>query len=373
MPASLPAECRCAVLSAFRQPLRTERFPLPRDLAPGELLIEVELAGICGTDVHLARGELPIALPVILGHETTGRIAAMGSPQTRDWLGRPLAVGDRVSFTVGRSCGTCRYCRVYRLPSRCPNRRAYGVSTPCDRPPHLLGGYGQYHFLYADTAVFRLPDDLPSEAVVGAGCALVTVVHGFERMPVQWAESVVIQGAGPVGLAALAVAKESGARTVIVIGGPAQRLERCRRFGADRTIDIDEVRDPADRLRLVREATDGLGADVVVECAGLPQAVAEGWELCRDGGRYLVLGHYGDAGPAALNPHLITRKELTIYGSWGSEPQHWARALEFLRTRRDRYPFHELLTHRFALEQVNEALDAVARWQTGKAVIVPNG
>jgi len=372
MAAGLPATCQCAVMTAFNQPIRTQSFRLPSELKPGELLIRVELAGMCGTDVHLHKGQLDVPLPLIMGHETAGRVAALGDGETRDWLGRPLVVGDRVSFTVGRTCGRCRYCRVYRLPSRCLNRRAYGVNTPCDSPPHLLGGYGQYHFLHADTAVFRLADDLPSEAVVGAGCALVTAVHGFERLQMQSGESVVIQGAGPVGLAALALAKDAGGRPCIVIGGPRARLERCRRFGADLTIDIDEVPDPAKRRRMVLAATEGLGADMVVECVGLPQAVAEGWELCRDGGKYLVLGHYGDAGPIALNPHLITRKELTVLGSWGSEPQHWVKALELLRTRRDRYPFHELITHRFALDQVDQALAAVANWQTGKAVIVPN-
>lgn len=369
--ACLPKSAACAVMTAFNAPLEVREYPLPRDLKPGEMLLEVELAGMCGTDVHLHKGQLNIPLPLILGHETTGRIVALGAPDTKDWLGRPLALGDRVSFTVGRTCRQCRYCRVYRLPSRCVNRKAYGVSTPCGEPPHLLGGYGQFHFLHADAAVFKLPDDLPSEAVVGAGCALVTAVHGFEKMQMQWAESVLIQGSGPVGLAALAIAREAGGRPIIVIGGPRERLERCRRFGADMTIDIDEVRDPAARRRIVLDATHGLGADIVVECVGHPAAVAEGWELARDGGKYLVLGHYGDAGPIPLNPHVITHKELTVLGTWGSEPQHWTVALEFLRTRRERYPFHELITHRFRISQANEALQAVANWQTGKAVIVP--
>lgn len=368
----LPASCQCAVMTGFNAPLAVQTYPMPADLKPGELILRVELAGICGTDVHLHKGQLAIPLPVVLGHETTGVIAAMGSSDTRDWLGRPLKLGDRVCFTVGRTCKTCRYCRVYRLPSRCMHRTAYGVSLSSASPPHILGGYGQYHFLYADTAVFKLPADLPSEAVVGAGCALVTAIHGFEKMKMQWAESVLIQGSGPVGLAALAIAKEAGGRPIIVIGGPRDRLERCKRFGADITIDIDEVRDPAARRKIVLDATGGLGADVVVECVGMPQAVAEGWDLARDGGQYLVLGHYGDAGPTMLNPHVITRKELTVLGTWGSEPQHWVTSLEFLRTRRDRYPFHELITHRFGIAQANEALAAVANWQTGKAVIVPD-
>lgn len=368
----LPAACRCAVMTAFNEPLSVAEYPLPRDLKPGELILRVEMAGMCGTDVHLHKGQLKVPLPLVMGHETAGRVAAIGGGSRHDWLGRPLAIGDRVAFTVGRTCGQCRYCRVHRRPSRCLHRKAYGVNISSADAPHALGGYGQYQFLFADTAVFCLPDDLPSEAVVGAGCALVTCVHGFEKLAMTWGESVLIQGAGPVGLASLALAKEAGGRPVIVIGGPRERLERCRRFGADLTIDIDDVPDPTRRRQMVLDATDGLGADNVIECVGMPQAVVEGWDLCRDGGKYLVLGHYGDAGPAMLNPHLITRKELTVLGTWGSEPQHWVRALELLRTRRERYPFHELITHRFGLDQVNEALAAVGRWQTGKAVIVPN-
>lgn len=359
-------------MDAFNQPVTLREYPLPTNLAPGDVLVRVTMAGVCGTDVHLHRGQLNVPLPLIMGHETVGEVAAIGG-ESNDWLGNPLAVGDRVSWTVGRPCGQCRYCRLFRLPSRCMNRRAYGVNTPCGNPPHFLGGYAQFHHLAAGTAIFRLPADLPSEALIGAGCALVTCVHAYEKMPLRWAESVVVQGAGPVGLAAVALASDAGARPIIVVGGPRERLERCRRFGADVTIDLDEVPNADKRRGIVLEHTDGLGADVVVECVGHPAAVAEGWPLARDGGRYMVLGQYCDAGPTPLNPHLITRKELEVYGSYGSEPHHWARAIAFLRARRERFPFHELITHRFGLEQVNEALAAVAAWQTAKAVICPNG
>jgi threonine dehydrogenase-like Zn-dependent dehydrogenase len=369
--ARMTAIAKAAVMGAFNAPIELREYPVPDRLADGDVLVEVTLAGVCGTDVHLHQGQLDVPLPLIMGHETVGRVAAIGG-EADDWLGAALAIGDRVSWTVGRPCGECLYCRLHRLPSRCVNRKAYGVNTPCDRPPHWLGGYAQYHHLRAGTAIFKLADDLRSESLIGAGCALVTCVHGFERMPLQWAESVVVQGAGPVGLAALALASDAGARPIIVIGGPADRLERCRRFGADVTIDIDEVTNADKRRGIVLEHTNGLGADVVVECVGHPAAVAEGWPLARDGGRYLVLGQYCDAGPTQLNPHLITRKELQVFGSYGSEPHHWARALEFLRVRSERFAFHELITHRFALDQVNEALAAVAAWKTGKAVIEPN-
>ncbi len=358
-------------MTAFKRPIEIREFPVPTDLEPGDVLVRVTLAGVCGTDVHLHQGELAVPLPLILGHETAGVVAATGGDCV-DWLGEALNVGDTVSWTVGVPCGHCKYCRLYRLPSRCANRKAYGVDTPCDAAPHFLGGYAQYHHLRAGTSIFKLPHDLRPETVIGAGCSLVTVVHGFEKMPVRWAESVVVQGAGPVGLAAIAVAADAGARPLIAIGGPADRLERCRRFGADLTIDIEEVPDPARRREIVLEHTGGLGADMVVECVGHPAAVSEGWELNRDGGRYLVLGQYCDGGSTPLKPHLITRKELEIAGSYGSEPPHWAKAIAFLRARGEKYPFGELITHRFRLDQVNEALEEVAQWRTGKAVICPN-
>jgi threonine dehydrogenase-like Zn-dependent dehydrogenase len=368
----LPERAQAAVMTDFNKPLILRDFALPRELPEGDLLVRVDLAGMCGTDVHLHRGQLPIPLPVILGHESVGTIVAMGSPRP-DWTGRDLSVGDRVTWSVGLWCDQCWFCRVARIPTRCINRTAYGVSTPCDAPPHLLGGYAQYHYLHARCAVLKLPDDLPGEAVVGAGCALVTAIHGVEKMGMTWGESVVIQGAGPVGLASMVVAKEAGACPVIMIGGPSGRLETARRFGADIVIDIDEVDDASARRGLVLEATEGRGADAVIECVGEPHAVVEGWELCRDGGRYLVLGHYGDAGPTLLNPHVITRKELSVYGSWGSEPRHTVKALQLLRTRAARYPFAELISHRYRLDQVNDALSAISRWETSKAAVVPNG
>jgi L-iditol 2-dehydrogenase len=180
-----------------------------------------------------------------------------------------------------------------------------------------------------------------------------------------------VQGAGPVGIAALAVAKSAGASEVILIGAPSHRLEMARRFGADHVINLDEVRDPAARIAAVRDLTDGFGADAVLECVGHPSAVSEGTEMCRDGGKYLVLGHYCDAGCASFNPHIVTRKQLHVIGSWSSEPRHLKAALQFLRTTSAQFPFASMVSHRFGLTQVNEALETTARWQSAKSVIVP--
>lgn len=362
---------KAVVLDQFKSPLVAREFPLPDELPAGAALVRTEMAGICGTDVHLWKGELPIKLPVILGHETVGRIVELGAGLERDWTGLPLKVGDRVTWNSTTSCGQCFYCAVKRQPTRCPHRRAYGIGYRCDEAPHFLGGYAEFHFLQPRATSFRLPDDLPTESVIGAGCALITAIHGVERTGIEWQDVVVVQGAGPVGIAALAVAKSTGASRVIVIGGPKKRLELARRFGADEVIDVDEVREPSSRIDAIRQFTSGFGADVVLECVGIPTAIGEGMEMCRDGGKYLVLGHYCDAGPVMWNPHVITRKQLQVFGSWSSEPRHLKAAIDFLRANQERFPFAQMVSHRFPLERADEALQTTARWEALKSVIVP--
>jgi threonine dehydrogenase-like Zn-dependent dehydrogenase len=361
---------RASVLEQFKNPLTLRDFPLP-EVEPGAALVRTEMAGICGTDVHLWKGELKIALPVILGHETVGTIEQVGAGLERDWNGEPLSVGDRVTWTSTISCGRCFYCAEKKQPTRCPHRRAYGIGYRCDEAPHFMGGYAEFHYLRPGSNIFKIPSDLATESVIGAGCALITAIHGVERTGIDWQDIVVVQGAGPVGISALAVAKSAGASKVIVLGAPAARLEMAKRFGADHVINIDDVKTPEARIAAVKDLSRGYGADVVLECVGHPSAITEGMEMCRDGGKYLVLGHYCDAGPVMWNPHIITRKQLQVFGSWSSEPRHMRAAIEFLRTHKERFPFETMVTHRFPLERANEALETTAKWISAKSVIVP--
>ena len=361
---------RAAVLTAYRQPLELRDFPLPA-VAAGEVLVRVEMAGICGTDVHLCDGELNIPLPVILGHETVGKIEGLGDGLKQDWRGGDLTIGDRITWASSIVCGECYYCRLKRQPTRCLFRKAYGISYCADEAPHLRGGYAQYVLLRAGTSIFRVPDAVSTESVVGAGCALTTVLHGVEHTTIELGDTVVVQGAGPVGLAAVAVAIASGAAKVIVIGAPQRRLELARHFGAHTAISVEEVPDAAERRKLVLAETGPYGADVILECVGRPSAVPEGWELCRDGGKCLVLGQYANAGDIAINPHMITRKQLQISGSWGFEPRHVDRALHLLEIPHWQERFAAEVTHRFPLEQASEALETARRQVAGKTVIVP--
>lgn len=361
---------RAAVLVRYNEPLELREYPVIDKPGPGEAIMRVEMAGICGTDVHLWKGELPVPLPVILGHESAGRIEALGEGLVKDWRGRPLAIGDRVTWASSVICGECFYCRVKRQPTRCVARKAYGISYCCDETPHLRGGYAERIVLRAGSSIFKLPDALPTESVVGAGCALTTAIHGLERCPVGWGDVVVIQGTGPVGLAALAVAKQSGAGKIIAVGGPAHRLELARAFGADVTIDFAGA-SAAERQKQIVEAAGGFGADVVIECVGIPDAVNEGIELCRDGGKFLVLGQYANAGNISFNPHTITRKQLEVRGSWGFEPRHVDAALSMLQLNGWAERFAGQITHRFPLDRANEAMETVREWRSGKAVLTP--
>jgi len=362
---------RAAVLNDFEAPFELREFPVPSALEPTAALVRVEMAGVCGTDVHLWKGQLPIPRPNILGHETVGSIAALGSELQRDWRGEPLRVGDRVTWSSSLACGQCFYCKEKPQPTRCLNRKAYGISYDCTFPPHAFGGYAEWIYLQPGTAIFKLEDALSTTRVIGAGCALVTAIHGIERLGLNWGDNLVIQGAGPVGLAALAVALDHGLGHAIVIGGPRHRLETARQFGATHCIDLDEFRTVAQRIDMVRDLTRGFGADTVLECVGIPDVVPEGLEMCRDGGRFLVLGHYGNAGSVAINPHVITRKQLLVQGAWGSEPRHMDRALSFLLHKGDRFPFENLVTHRFNLASAMQAISTTSRWQSTKSVIEP--
>jgi threonine dehydrogenase-like Zn-dependent dehydrogenase len=329
------------------------------------------MAGICGTDVHLADGELSIPLPVILGHETVGHIEKLGFGLELDWRGGTLSVGDRVTWASSVVCGECYYCRQKRQPTRCVFRKAYGISYCADEQPHLRGGYAEFILLRAGSSIFRIPASIPTAAVVGAGCALTTVLHGLERATVTLGDVVVIQGSGPVGLAALAVSLQSGASKVVVIGAPQRRLDFAREFGAHAVISVEEATTPEARRKLVFDQIGPCGADVVVECVGRPSAVPEGWELCRDGGKYLVLGQYANAGEVPMNPHVITRKQLQVIGSWGFEPRHVDAALKLLENKHWQTRFAEEVTDRYSLLQANDALEKARLGNGGKTVITP--
>ena len=362
---------KAVVLAAPSQPIEIRDFPKPRDVEAGAALLKVEMAGICGTDVNLWRGRLKIPYPVISGHETVGTLEKIGNGLEKDLLGKPLKEGDRVYFASGIDCGRCYYCQIAKEQTRCLNRKIYGITMSCKDSPYLFGGHAEYVYLLPKTYIFKVPESLPTEPLVAVGCAAPTMIHGLDVVGIKAGEDVVIQGSGPVGLFGLVLAKESGASKVIIIDSEESRLKTAKDLGADYTMNLVDYATPKDRIQKVLELTDGLGADAVLECTGNPQALEDGLLMCKDNGRYLVAGHFTDKGTAQINPHIITRKQLKIFGSWGMAPRHYHKALRILEKVNYKYHLERLITHTFPVEKAQDAFDAVENRKVVKAVFKP--
>lgn len=365
----IPKTCKAALLEEYGKPLQIREVRVP-EVEPMGVLVKVEMAGICGTDVHSQRGELTIKppLPTIPGHETIGRIVKLGAGRKIDVAGESLKEGDRVMW-AHVDCGECYGCEVARDSVQCSSRMFYGYA----HPTALRGGFAEFEYLTPATKIVKVPEDVSEEEAIGVGCAFRTVVGGFERFGgVRFQENVVVQGAGPVGLYSALVAAVAGAGSVIVVGAPATRLELAKRWGARYTVNIDEVKDPAARKDRILSFTNGRGPEVVVECSGVPAAFNEGLDMIQKGGRYLVMGQTS-AHAVPVAPGLITGKGLYIVGGSGASIPHYYKALQFIKNKKDKYPFGDLVTHRFKLEEIMKAYEVMASGEAIKPVIDNRG
>ncbi|MCC6705885.1 MAG: zinc-binding dehydrogenase [Thermomicrobiales bacterium] len=364
---------RGAVLKAFNEPLSIETAEISAP-GPGAMVVRVTHGGVCGTDVHLHHGNLKIPTPVILGHEGIGTIEQLGEGVTADFDGNPLNVGDTVAWMSSIPCGHCYWCAIEHEPTLCETRRVYGINQAFEVWPHLSGSWADAIYLQPGSTIFKLPEGVNPIQAIALGCAAPTAVHGvLDIMRIGFGDTVVVQGAGPVGLAAAMYAHFSGASKVIVVGGPASRLEIAREIGVgDLHLDIFDGTTPADRLERILDETAGRrGADVVLECTGVPTAVAEGLDMVRKNGQYLVLGQYTDRGETPINPHVITRKQLHVHGSWTFGPSQYARYIATLPELAKRFDLEKLVTT-YPLAEANQALSDMAAGKVMKAVLLAN-
>lgn len=364
----VPASSRAAVVRQFKAPVCIEEVAIPKELAPGAILTKVETCSICGTDVHLWQGSLALKvdLPIILGHEMVGRIVAMGPGTDRDSIGQDLKVGDRITWTH-TSCGRCYFCTVAREPTLCQYSRKYMYEN-MESFPYLLGGFSEYGYVLPDAGRVRVPDNVPNELASMASCAFRSVMNAFDVLEgVGASDTVVIQGTGPLGLLAIAVAKISGAGRVVAIGAPAARLTLAQDFGADETLSV-ETTTHEERLDRVRALTEGRGSDIVMEFTGHPQAFAEGLDLARRGARYVVVGQLGQ-GETTIKPSLIVSKNLRVLGSFSGQAKAYWKALDFVSKHVKDIPFGRMVTNRYKLDDVDLALTRMKSFQEIKPVI----
>jgi threonine dehydrogenase-like Zn-dependent dehydrogenase len=364
-----------------------DEFPEPEP-GPGAVLLRMHYSGICGTDKHTWRGESlqyagtdherEAAYPLICGHENVGVIEAIGPGDPPvDADGRALGPGNRVVPAPNLTCGRCRFCLGQGYPYYlCTALEDYGNSLSCASPPHLLGGWSELMYLLPGTRLFRVPDALPSE--LAALTELMAVTNGFDRsraLPGGFAfgDTVAVIGIGPLGLMHLAKAEMMGAGALIAVDMMPERLEHARAFGADVLLDSSRTT-PEERLELVREATGGTGADVVVSCSGQATTMIEGLEMVRPGGTVIEAGAFVDMGPVPINPNSqVCIKGVTILGIGGETLDQYRPALDMLTRHRDRLPFARAITHRVSLDEVGSALELAQTGAAMKVLVAPNG
>lgn len=367
---SYPKHCRVAVIPAPNQPVEVRTVRVPR-LKAGEVLLQVLHSEVCGTDLHLWQGLLKyVKFPFIPGHFCIGRVVAMCGEVTDVYGGIVREGQDVTYFDVHGVCGTCANCT---LPGpgatmRCAHRRTYGIGHGLDEG--LFGGWAEYVILTADTTIVPLPNGLSPETLTGGGCGLNTAVHAVALAKIQPGETVVVLGVGPVGQSIIALSKIAGASKVIAIGEPAIRRDMARRMGADVTIALDAV-GINERVALIRQMTNDLGADVVIEAAGPTQAWLDALQCVRFDGCVVYCGQFTDHGTVLINPYDLQRTHVKLLASSGSTAADFVRGVELVAKHQGQYPWAQLFDWVYGLDQLNEGMEAVRRGDVLKAVVRP--
>ncbi|MFN8524386.1 MAG: zinc-binding dehydrogenase [Chloroflexota bacterium] len=364
---------RLLAYDGLGQPLRFVERPMPQPES-GAAVVKISLGNVCGSDLHVWRGELDLkkigrALPRNLGHEGCGTIAALGAGVTTDAAGAPLAIGDRVVFRYSFSCGSCRGC-LSGNTRFCPHQSRH-LATSCDEWPFYKGTFGDYTYLFPGHVMFKVPDALSDEMVAGINCAFSTVMCGLDVASVGLGDTVVIQGAGGLGLYAAAIARERGAARVIAIDGVAERLDLASGFGADVLLDLRELSAPDQRVERVRALTDGWGADVVVDVAGFPGVIEEGLQMVGNGGRYVEIGTIAPDMSLTLVPTTLNQRNVQMLGIGYYEPRHLKAALDMMSRTRASYPFDRVVSQVFPLEQAQHVFDQQAAGRITRAALKP--
>ncbi|MGH7467089.1 MAG: zinc-binding dehydrogenase [Longimicrobiales bacterium] len=338
-------------------------------LEPDSALLAVELSEVCGTDVHLRDGRLSgVPYPLIPGHVTVGHLEQIRG-SLLDVNGQRLKEGDHITFLdVHRTCNACWYCLVAKASTRCPQRKVYGITYGANDV--LAGGWAEKVYLKPATRCLPL-GNASAERFMAGGCALPTSLHAIERAEVRIGDSILVLGSGPVGLAAVILARLSGASQVLCIGAPSVRLTAAHQVGAAHTLNFLS-HNQEERRDWVRGLTNGRGADITIEATGAPQAVVDAFRFTRDAGRVVVVGQYTDHGQVPFNPHLdLNRKHLDVRGCWGSDFSHFYRAVQLMQDPSLSAAWQLLELQRFGLNQAETALELVARGEVIKALIDP--
>lgn len=327
-------------------------------LAAGDVLVEVELATICGSDIHTTLGHRTAPTPLVLGHEQVGRIVALSDEGPRaDGLG----IGDRVVWSVMVSCGDCDRCRR-GLRQKCRTLAKYGHERMA-RGWELNGGFATHVHLRAGTTIVRVGDDLPAGVAAPAGCGTATAVAALEaaaQIVDVSGQVALVTGAGLIGLTATAMLADAGAHVVVADPSPERRA-LAKRFGAAKVADSRRDARPREGLAAVLAASAGAdGPMIAIEASGSGAAVAAAMDATATGGVVVLVGSVFPGSALTIDPESIVRRQLTVRGIHNYAPRHLIAAVDYLRRRHDSFPFGELVGSIFPLERIDAALAVAA-------------
>ena len=355
---------RAAVMTKAQAPLEIWEYPLA-DVEKGWILVKIKCCAICGSDLHTWLRTRPSPTPIILGHEIMGEIVEMGAGVSRDSGGRPLNSGDRITWTIMDNCGKCYYCREKGPMMKCLDLKKYGHDS-CAAPPHFVGGFAEYCYVMPGTCVVKVPDDLSDEVAASANCALATVVAGWDAARLEPGDNILIQGAGTLGIYAAALAQSRGCNRIIVTDVMDNRLEFIKRFGATDVVNVQGVKDE-ELVKLIQGMTRGFGVDVAMEVAGRPEVIPVGLKCLRKGGQYIEIGNVFPGANFTYDASDIIFRWLTIKGVHNYDTKHLEWGIDFLQRYQSIFPFKAIVTHRFALDEINQAMEMA---HSGKAIRV---
>lgn len=309
---------------------KVKEVPIPEP-EEGEVLIKVGSCGLCGTDIHIYKGVLPVDFPLIIGHEVAGEVARIG-PGVRD-----LKEGDHVVLNPNTHCGLCYFCRK-GMVHLCENLINFGVRKN--------GGFAGY-LVANERYVHLLPDRVELE--IATLCEpLSCCIHGVDLACIKSGDNVVVLGAGTIGLIITQLVKLEGAAKLLVVDPMAKRRELAKKLGADLVLDPGQE-------NILRSVPDSLGRapDVVIECVGKEKTIDTSWRMANRGGTVVWFGVADPEEEVSVNPYLIYEKELTVRGSFVN-PHTMGRAVELLGKRK--VDLSNLITHRFSLQGFEKAI-----------------
>ena len=354
--AAIPKTARVAVLTDLKK-FEVKEYPIP-EVGDDDILIKVEGCGVCGTDAHEFKNDPFSLIPVALGHEGTGEIVKMGKNVKADSAGKPLKIGDKVV--------TCMIFKdnpditMFDLNKQnVGGADVYGLLP--DDDIHLNGWFSDYIFVRGGSTIFNVSDlDLDSRILIEP-CAVL--VHAVERAKttgiLRFNSRVVVQGCGPIGLICIAVLRTMGIENIVAVDGNDQRLEFAKRMGANATVNFMNYKGIEALAGAVKDAFGGYLSDFAFQCTGSPVAHSNIYKFIRNGGGLCELGFFINGGDATINPHFdLCSKEITLVGSWVYTLRDYATTFDFLkRANAIGLPMKELITHRFGLDEMNEALE----------------